>query len=229
MKKEKKSRFWTFWFSFLPGAAEMYMGFMKMGVSLLSLFFASIFVAYIIDIGPLLCVTCIIWFYGFFHARNMARLSSAELNELEDTYIVNCELFTSDKVKKVFVNQKIIAWTFIIIGGFLVWKAGFSSMSRLLPDGWYWIVRDMEQILLRLILGCGTIWAGIMMIRGKKVEFFKQEEVSVKKEEIEESKVELIKEAKTEEREEEGKAELITEAKVEEGEEKDNGTIEEYA
>ena len=36
---KKKSGFWTFVFSLLPGAAEMYMGFMKMGISLMGLFF----------------------------------------------------------------------------------------------------------------------------------------------------------------------------------------------
>ena len=34
MKQQKKSKFFTFMFSFIPGAAEMYMGFMKQGVSL---------------------------------------------------------------------------------------------------------------------------------------------------------------------------------------------------
>ena len=38
---KKKSGFWTFIFSLLPGAAEMYMGFMKMGVSLMGLFFGE--------------------------------------------------------------------------------------------------------------------------------------------------------------------------------------------
>ena len=38
MKTKKKNRFLTFCFSMLPGAAEMYMGFMKTGVSLMSLF-----------------------------------------------------------------------------------------------------------------------------------------------------------------------------------------------
>ena len=33
--QRKKSRFWLFLFSFMPGAGEMYMGFMKMGLSLM--------------------------------------------------------------------------------------------------------------------------------------------------------------------------------------------------
>ena len=42
MKQQKKGKFLTFMFSFIPGAAEMYMGFMKMGVSLMALFFLCV-------------------------------------------------------------------------------------------------------------------------------------------------------------------------------------------
>ena len=43
--RRKKSKFLTFIFSLLPGAGEMYMGFMKMGVSLMAEFFGIIFLA----------------------------------------------------------------------------------------------------------------------------------------------------------------------------------------
>ena len=39
---KKKSGFWTFMFSWLPGAGEMYMGFMRMGLSLMGLFWGII-------------------------------------------------------------------------------------------------------------------------------------------------------------------------------------------
>ena len=40
----KKSSLWRFFFSLIPGAGEMYMGFLKMGVSLMTLFIAIIFI-----------------------------------------------------------------------------------------------------------------------------------------------------------------------------------------
>ena len=42
MKTKKKSNFLTFCFSMMPGAAQMYMGFMKMGTSLMFLIFLII-------------------------------------------------------------------------------------------------------------------------------------------------------------------------------------------
>ena len=41
MVQKKKNKTFTFLCSFLPGAAEMYMGFMKNGLTLMLLFFAS--------------------------------------------------------------------------------------------------------------------------------------------------------------------------------------------
>ena len=55
MKTKKKNRFLTFCFSMLPGAAEMYMGFMKTGVSLMSLFMLVIMVAIWMNQGSWCC------------------------------------------------------------------------------------------------------------------------------------------------------------------------------
>ena len=67
----KKSKGWTFIFSLLPGAGEMYMGFMKQGVSIMGLFFATIAVAATLNIGPLTIVLPIIWCYSFFNVHNI--------------------------------------------------------------------------------------------------------------------------------------------------------------
>ncbi|MBR3771778.1 MAG: hypothetical protein IKL07_05880 [Clostridium sp.] len=181
MKRVKKSRFWTFCFSFLPGAAEMYMGFMNMGVSLLTLFFASIFVAYFIDMGPLLCVTCIIWFYSFFHARNMARLTNEELEQVEDVYVVDFERISTGRVKNVFANQKFLAWVFIIIGAYMLWKGFVSTVAFILPDGYFWKVGRLAELIERLILGAIIVWFGLKLVQGKKIELsnFSNQEVAV--------------------------------------------------
>lgn len=170
MKKEKKSRFWTFWFSFLPGAAEMYMGFMKMGVSLLTVFFISIFVAYFLDMGALLCATCIIWFYSFFHARNLARLSSAELQAVEDDYLIDFSNVSSTKIKDVFANQKVFAWVFIVIGGYLIWKGCTSAVISALPERYYWNVSGLVRYIEKIALGVIIVLFGVKIIRGKKGE-----------------------------------------------------------
>ena len=64
----KKSRFLTFCCSLIPGAGEMYLGFLKQGVSIMSAFV----IVYAIGgfIFPPLTVFCaVIWFYSFFHKK----------------------------------------------------------------------------------------------------------------------------------------------------------------
>ena len=44
MKTKKKNRFLTFCFSLMPGAAEMYMGFMRTGTELMLFFLGMIMI-----------------------------------------------------------------------------------------------------------------------------------------------------------------------------------------
>ena len=50
---KKRNGFLRFCCSLLPGAGEMYMGFMKMGLSLMSMFFGIIVAASIFPMPPL--------------------------------------------------------------------------------------------------------------------------------------------------------------------------------
>lgn len=198
MKKEKKSRFWTFWFSFMPGAAEMYMGFMKMGVSLMTLFFVSIFVAYFLDIGALLCVTCIVWFYSFFHARNLARLASAELQDVEDDYVIDFSRVSSKKLKDVFVNQKVFAWAIVVIGVYLIWRGCTSSLLQVIPDRFFYDASRFIKDFERIVLGAIIVLFGLKTIKGKKVEILNPKGSEVYMKNVEEAlEVQDLQEEKT--------------------------------
>ena len=84
MTRKKKSGFLTFCFSFLPGAGEMYLGFMKMGASLMGMFFALIGVAYALNLPVLFFGIIVEWFYSFFHVHNLAGLTDEEFLSIED-------------------------------------------------------------------------------------------------------------------------------------------------
>lgn len=172
MRKKKRNSFWTFCFSFIPGAVEMYMGFMKMGLSLMSLFFAVCFITAMLNVGPLLFVAVIAWFYGFFHARNMAGLSQEELDTTEDTYLLDFTPFLSDNMKNVIANQKAIAWCLVIVGIYLVWQSVFSAARWFLPWQAYDYVNAINDVLTRGIFGAAIIYIGYRLIKGKKMELF---------------------------------------------------------
>lgn len=176
MIKRKKSRFWTFCFSFMPGAAEMYMGFMKMGLSLMGIFMSILFVTALIDCGPILFVAVIAWFYSFFHARNLAGMSEEELNELEDVYLLNFSEDTANSLKNKLINQKIIAYALIGIGAYCLWKGFFRCVYMLLATLGFEGFWGVEDTLSRLVIGLAVIYAGIYLIRGKKKELYGEDQ-----------------------------------------------------
>ena len=74
----KKRGFWTFIFSLMPGAGEMYLGFMKRGVSTMLVFLGWLTFCGMtgFDVGVILAP--VIWFYSFFTVHNLVSLPDEE-------------------------------------------------------------------------------------------------------------------------------------------------------
>ena len=177
MKAKKKSRFLTFCFSLMPGAAQMYMGFMKMGVSQMMLCFLIITFSVWLNQGALAAFCVIPWFYSFFQANHLASLSDEEFNAVEDEY-----LFGMKGVPGVeeFVKEhnKWIAVLLIFIGACLLWDSMANFMYHVLPDEFSFISRTMRRIgdyVPSVVIGCGIIALGVKMIGGKKEEMWQGE------------------------------------------------------
>ena len=102
--RKKKNAFMTFVFSFIPGCAEMYWGFMKNGVSLLALFAITAFVSSIFGSGAFMIFALVIYVYAFFHARNMAHMSDEEFAEAEDEYLTKDSVLFHEKLGYTMVG-----------------------------------------------------------------------------------------------------------------------------
>lgn len=171
MKQKKKNRFFTLIFSFLPGAAEMYMGFMKNGFSLM-LFFLLPFALTVIYGGLdfLMPICAVMWFYGFFHARNYAGLDDQSFEAMTDKYI--WEEFSDLNFSNVSgkVVKKWIAAALIVIGAAMIWDYFSGILYRLIPEG-YWddiypALSNIPQVVISILM----VIVGIRMIIGKKKE-----------------------------------------------------------
>ena len=171
MKQKRKNRFFTFIFSLLPGAAEMYMGFMKNGFTLMVLFFLSfvpmVFFSTLEFLGAL---GVVIWFFGFFHARNYASMTDAEFESMEDLYI--WEEFGELKGMKIANTtvKKAVAVVLILLGVGQLWNYFSGLLYNLIPENlWdmiYPVVREIPQVVMAVLF----IAIGIFMIKGKKKE-----------------------------------------------------------
>lgn len=169
MKKEK-SKFLTFCFSLLPGAGHMYMGFMKMGLSLMAGFFFVIFLSNWLNIGPLLFVLPLIWFYSFFDCINKRYSTDEEFLLLEDRY-----LFSLDEIVKIdkgiFTKHRLFSGILLLLlGGYLIWNNIMHSLWRYIPNELYNAISEVSRVAPQIIIGIVIIFVGVKLVIGKKRE-----------------------------------------------------------
>lgn len=173
----KKNGFWTFCFSLIPGAGEMYLGFMKRGVSMMCIFFGWFTVCGVFGFETGLFVLPVMWFYSFFQVHNLVSLPDEEFYQQEDDYMIfhMNQIAGVDKWERGKV--KFIAAAMIFIGGCTLLSTLWKTFWRILPEWLYnrlYIVRDgVPRIVISLIL----IAFGIYLIRGKKEKLDKEPKV----------------------------------------------------
>ena len=169
--RRKKSKFLTFIFSLLPGAGEMYMGFMKMGVSLMAEFFGIIFLATVTDVSQLLMIDIILWFYAFFHVHSIAGASDEEFRQLEDKYLI--PFYESNPGRQSKMMRRFCSIVLIVLGAFMLWNMGIKMLGSIL-------YLPGVQYIPKILVAIGLIVLGIVMIQGKK-EALDQEEADSQK------------------------------------------------
>ena len=166
--RKRKNGFWTFLFSFIPGCAEMYMGFMKMGLSLMIAFFGLWAVAAWVGGDILVFVAIVAWFYSFFHARNMASMSDAELQQTEDAYLYHIP----EDFKGPEFSNKTRKWTaalLIIFGVILLYRNVIyflEDVFEIIPYEIYLITDRLPQVAVAVVI----IVLGVKLISGKRQE-----------------------------------------------------------
>lgn len=171
MKRGKKNRLFTFIFSFMPGAAEMYMGFMKNGASMMALFFLSFIVPSLLRTSDVFILFAgLIWAFAFFHALNLAACDQEFLQTLED----RCIWEEYGWGKPVHIPDGILrtwgAGCLILLGCVMLWESLTDFVYRAMPE-WMleWLSPLLDQIP-QVVIALFIIAVGLRLIRGKKAE-----------------------------------------------------------
>lgn len=175
---KKKNAFLTFIFSLLPGAAEMYMGFMKMGLSLMGVFFGLAILGSFFGQGIFLIADVVVWFYGFFHAHNLRVMDDEDFYALEDDYIFHLDGSGQEFWNKVVAARyrKLAAAALILIGVSILWNNLLDLLYNILPEFIREYIYVFSYRIPQIILGVAIIVAGVWMIRGKKQEILDEKE-----------------------------------------------------
>ena len=175
--KKKKNRFLLFLLSFLPGAGEMYLGFMKMGLSLLSVFAVTVISTVYSNIGVMGFAVFVICVYGFFHANNLGALSDEEFYKIEDEYLFGLGGKDMDSLKDLFMGKyrKVFAAILILFGISMLWQTFCRFLRHMVGSDFYYkyisgfmstISTDVPRMIIALLIIC----SGIKLIWGKKEE-----------------------------------------------------------
>lgn len=134
----KKNGFLTFIFACIPGAGQMYYGYMQRGLSIAMMLILCVMAATVVQ--PLLFLCLVIWMYSFFDTYDLIRHMAAG-EPKEDSLLV---LGNYEEIKKLLPqHNRLIGWGLI---GFGVW-----ALYDLLIGNWVYKI-------LTNVLGYGHAW-----------------------------------------------------------------------
>lgn len=184
MQKQKRG-FLLFICSLIPGAGEMYMGFFKQGISIMTLFWALVAIAGGLNISSLVIFLPVVWFYSFFHVHNLKELPEEEFYAIEDNYILNLDRVFQSSEKIAPKHTKIIAILLIIFGAAILWNGFRDLLFWILPNALAIIVQDIMYQIPSVIIGILIIIAGCHLLTGKIKSFSLEEKTDNKKNEQE--------------------------------------------
>lgn len=179
MKPRKKNQYFTFMLSFIPGAAEMYMGFMKSGISLILLFVVPVMLTGILFYADYIVILSgVVYMVSFFHARNLATAPDEEFDIFEDRFIWD-EFLDVKKVKtSTTVWKKWLSIAFIILGASGIWSVFKENLFKMLNSFSgldIQLIKNIVNSIPRLVFSIFIIIFGIMLIKGKKKELIEEQ------------------------------------------------------
>lgn len=169
---KKKSKFLTLLFSLMPGAGEMFLGFYKQGISLMTCFLAMVGAAGFFQMEILMFLSPIVWFYSFIHTNNLNLLPDDEFYALEDNYIIRFSDMAQNKllIKKY---RRLLAICLILFGISILCN-NFTHMvfwylipALNLPDAMINLLQFITRSVPQAVIAVLIIAAGVYLIKGK--------------------------------------------------------------
>lgn len=157
----KKNAFLTFIFACIPGAGQMYYGYMKRGTSLLVYFCLFIMLGTIIS--PLVVGVAVVYMFSFFDTYDLIRHMAAG-EPKEDSLLV---LGNYEEIKKMVPqHNRLIGWGLVGFGVWALYETFISTwlytlLCNLMGNGYaYDIITGIPNIVIAALL----IFAGIKLL-----------------------------------------------------------------
>lgn len=167
----KKNKFLTFIFALIPGAGHMYLGYMKKGISVMTLFCGTFALIGMLSFEYLIAALPIIWFYSFFDTFRLQGLLLSDTRE-KDNWLFMSEGIEGipGKLSGVFKNgYKGLGAGFIAVGLILLYQLFVSPiLSELLEVYNYSWLYTLVYRMPTVFVAVGIIILGFVLLKGKK-------------------------------------------------------------
>ena len=169
----KKNGILTLLFACIPGAGQMYQGYMKRGLSLITMFCLFIIVGSATGLDALVVGCIVVYMYSFFDTFNLRAQIIAE-NAPADDYLVHINW--KDKRMQDFMmdSHKLLGWGLIALGALVAYQN--ILMNTLGDIVWRWgqnspffraLYLMMDQ-LPEVVVCVALIICGAWLVRGPK-------------------------------------------------------------
>ena len=166
-----KNGFLTFCCAFIPGAGQMYQGYMKRGLSLILTACLIGMVSSLLN--PVMLLLVVVWMYSFFDTFNLRAQFIAGTAPADD-YLVHFN--TKDARLTLFFrdSHKLVGWALIALGAMVAYQ---NIIMRVLGDVmWRWgqnnpffrAVYLMLDELPEVVVCVALIVCGLWLVRGPK-------------------------------------------------------------
>lgn len=129
----RKNGFFTFCFSFIPGAGQMYQGYMKRGGSLL-IILTILFMLTVIISTPIMTFPILALFaYSFFDTFNIRNRIGTD-KEIKDEYIWDNQEVIDIKSKfNIKKRHNFVGWLLIIFGAYILLDSVIADLAYDIP------------------------------------------------------------------------------------------------
>ena len=165
---QHKSGLFTFCFGLVPGMGQMYLGYMKRGVSLMLMFTGIIFISALLNIGLLCILLPVVWAYALFDALNLRAQTPEQAEANPDEFMFDPECFMGENWSK-FVTKRhsLFGWGLIFVGLYSL----YSTLVRPLLWDLYnrfnlvWL-RSLLDDIPTVVVAVLLIGLGLYLVKG---------------------------------------------------------------
>ncbi len=169
----KKNGILTLLVACIPGAGQMYQGYMKRGLSLITMFCLFIIVGSTTGLDALVVGCIVVYMYSFFDTLNLRAQLAAE-KAPEDDYLVHFDWHDARMTQFMGESHKLVGWGLIALGAIVFYN---NIIMRVLGDVmWRWgqdnpvfrAIYLMLDALPQIVVCVALIVCGMWLVRGPK-------------------------------------------------------------